>query len=425
MKNVLAAGAVSLLALSGCAAEGDGVSADDAAEIADAAEITFLTFQSPNLTAEYWETQVAEVQELYPNLKVNIEYTPGLDRQGYAKQLLATGTLPDVIWDVPLQDFVTAGALLPYDQEDLTGIDVPSGTAQFDGKSYSLTVGAQVIPLVYYNKTEFEALDLQVPTTFAELEDVAAAIAASGQTPFLVGGGADTWTSTMLLNGIITTEVIGANADWVEQRKAGDVSFSDANFKGAVEKWMGLFDRGYFNTDALSVDYGQLSAKFANGEGVLYPMGSWAGATKADFEIGVFPLPGATTDTTLGLNYGQALAVSATTKFPKEAQAFAIAMATGQGTNEAQLIFDTLIPVATAFQVPAGLSPLIEATLDAYRSDGAARVDPFGWVQGPRALPTGFSDEFNKGAQQLLSGSITIDQFLAQIDASFDDLNAG
>lgn len=45
-------------------------------------------------------------------------------------------------------------------------------------------------------------------------------------------------------------------------------------------------------------------------------MGSWAGTTKADFKVGVFPLPSRSGDVVQGLNYGQALGVSATTKYP-------------------------------------------------------------------------------------------------------------
>ncbi|MBG6055325.1 multiple sugar transport system substrate-binding protein [Salinibacterium sp. CAN_S4] len=423
-RGLIAFAAVASLTLAGCSASApeEGSSADDPQA---PAEITFLTFQSPNLTEQFWEDQVAEIQKTYPNLTVNLEYTPGLDRQDYAKQLLATGTLPDVIWDVPLQDFVSAGALLPYSSEDLAGIDAPEGSGTIDGEHYSLTVGAQVIPLIYYNKDEFDALGIEEPTTFSELKDAAATIAAAGKTPFLIGGGADSWASTIFLDGIITSDVIAADPQWTAARRAGDVSFTDPDFEAAVKKWLDLSTSGYFNSDALSVDYSQLQSKFANGEGVMYPMGSWAGASQVDFNVGVFALPSSSGDYTLGLNYGQALAVSATTKFPAQAKAFAVAMATGQGANLAQLKADSVIPVAKGFEAPTDIPPLISKTFDAYQTDGAAYVEPFGWTQGQNALPSGFTAEFDKGAQQLLSGSTTVKDFLAQMDKTFDDLDQG
>ena len=233
------------------------------------AEITFLTFQSPNLTKEFWDKQVAEIQKEFPNLKVTFQYTPNLDYQGYAKQLLAMGNLPDVIWDVQLQDFVTAGALLPYDVAGLADIDAPDTAGLVEDKHYSLTLGAQVIPMIYYNKDVLEDLGIEVPTTYKELTAAAKTIEAAGLTPFLLGGGADTWASTIVLGGMITTDAVGTNPDWVERRKAGEVSFTDPEFASAVEKRNALCAAGYFNADALTIDYSQLSAKFAAGEGVM------------------------------------------------------------------------------------------------------------------------------------------------------------
>lgn len=181
-----AVGAATVLTLSGCATGGPRSPSADPDE---KATITFLTFQSPNLTKEFWEEQVSEIEKQYPNLTVEIQYSPGLDRQGYAKQLLATGNLPDVIWDVPLQDFAKAGAILPYEDSQLTEIDVPADTGLVDGKRYSLTVGAQAIPLVYYNKDIFESQGISVPGTYDELIDAAETLKAANVSPFLVGGG--------------------------------------------------------------------------------------------------------------------------------------------------------------------------------------------------------------------------------------------
>ena len=420
-QGVMAGIAILALTVTGCSSTPAPAAGGDAKS---AAEITFLTFKSPNLTDEFWKKQVAEIQKTYPKLKVKIEYTPGLDRQGYAKQLLATGNLPDVIWDAPLNDFVKANALLPYETSDLTDISVPTSSGAINGKHYSLTLGAQVIPAIYYNKDDFSKLGISTPKTFAQLETAAEKIKAAGKTPFLIGGGADSWASTIFLDGIITSDVLGSNPAWQEQRKAGKVKFSDAAFASAVTKWKGLFDKGYFNSDALTVDYSALSAKFANGQGVMYPMGSWAGTTKASFSVGVFPLPGQKAgQTTLGLNYGQALAISAKTKFPAQARAFAVALATGKGANEAQLNSDSLIPVVKAFTIPDATAPLIKDSFAVYKTAGAKNVDPFEWTQGANALPSGFNAEFDKGAQGLISGQGTVSSFLTAMDKAYDDLN--
>jgi ABC-type glycerol-3-phosphate transport system substrate-binding protein len=408
------------LALAGCSSTATPAASGDAKA---AATITFLTFQSPNLTKAFWESQVSEIHKIYPKLTVKIEYTPGLDRQGYAKQLLASGNLPDVIWDAPLNDFVKANALLPYSSSDLIGIDAPASAGAIGGKHYSLTLGAQVIPMIYYNKDVFAKLDLSVPTTFSQLETVAAKIKASGQNPFLIGGGGtDTWTSTMFLDGMITSNILSSNPKWQQDLKAGKVHFSDSNFTAAVTKWKDLFAKGYFNSDALTLDYSKLQAAFAGGEGVMYPMGSWAGTTKAPFNVGVFPLPGATKTPTLGLNYGQALYVSAKTKYPAQSRAFAVALGTGKGANLAQLNSDSLIPVVKGLSIPADTAPLIKDTFGAYKTAGATYVDPFEWTQGADALPSGFNAVFDKGAQGILLGG-DVSAFLSSMDSQYKSLN--
>jgi len=421
-KRLLVVGAAAVVAaLAGCSTQ--PAATTSGADPQAKASITFLTFQSPNLTSSFWQQQVKDIQKKYPNLKVKIEYTPGLDREGYAKQLLATGNLPDVIWDAPLNDFVAAKALLAYPNSDLSGINAPASSGAINGKHYSLTLGAQVIPMVYYNKDVFKSLDIKVPTTFAQLEAAAAKIKAAGKVPFLIGGGgADTWTTTMFLDGMITNDVLGKDPNWQTQLKAGKVHFSDANFAAVVTKWKSLFTAGYFNSDALTLDYAQLGAAFSAGQGVMYPMGTWAGTTKASFNVGVFPLPGTTSKKVQGLNYGQALYVSAKTKYPAQAQAFAVALATSKGPNLAQLNSDSLIPVAKGITVPSTTAPLIKATFDAYKTPGVTDVDPFEWTQGADALPSGFNAIFDKGAQQLLAGG-SVKDFLSSMDTQYASLN--
>lgn len=417
--GVIAATALTALTLTGCTTAESEVGGDAQAP----AQISFLTFQSPALSEQFWEDAVATALEDFPNLEVEILYTPDLDRQGYAKTLLATGTLPDVILDAPTRDFVEAGALLAFDDSVAEVFETPLST--IEGKAYSLPVGVQVIPQVYYNKTVFDDLGLEVPTTYAEFEAAAATIKAAGLTPFLIGGGgADTWTTTMLLNGIINADVLGADPEWGVKRAAGEVKFTDPEFAAAVEKWVALSNAGYFNTDALSTDYGQLQAKFLAGEGVMYPMGTWAAAISGDFEIGVFALPSDSGPSAQGVLVAQSYSVAATTEFPAQAQAFALAMASSDSMVTTQLLTDALLPVKKGYELPSDLAPLITETINVWRAEGSVSVDPFGrFLSGERALPSGFAVEYEKNAQNLLTGEVTVEQFLNDLDALYDDLN--
>ena len=152
-------------------------------------------------------------------------------------------------------------------------------------------------------------------------------------------------------------------------------------------------------------------------------MGTWAGTTKADFKVGLFPLPSRSGDVVQGLNNGQALGVSATTKNATRLRPSQSLARSENAPNLAQLNSDSLIPVVKDFEIPSDTAGLILDTVSTYRTEESTYVDPFGWTQGGRALPSGFSAEFDKGAQQLLSGSISVQDFLENLDAAFDDLN--
>jgi ABC-type glycerol-3-phosphate transport system substrate-binding protein len=354
---------------------------------------------------------------------VKIAYTPGLDREGYASQLLSVGNLPDVTWDVPIPEFVKAGALLPFNEADVVKTGAPASVGLVDGKHYSLSVGSQPYAQIFYNKTKFDQLGLKVPATWDELMTVANKIKAAGQTPFLIGsGGTDGWVIEQLLGGILINDVATKNPDWYKQMLTGQKKWTDPDIKAAVSKWAGLAKAGLINNDALSVNYSQVIAKFVNGEGLMYPMGAWAATTKAKFEIGVFPLPTQTgSQVVLSTSPAQRIEVSSKTKCPAQAQAFSVALATSPDFATAFFTSDGLIPSLPGWTVPADTSPLGVATANIFLAKSALQINPMNG-SGENTFPSGFANEFDKGAQGIISGG-TVDAFLKQMDVRFAALN--
>ena len=384
--------------------------------------ISFLTFQSPALTDKFWKTQVAAVAKILPNVTVKIQYTPGLDRQAFASQLLAAGNLPDVVWETPIPDFVKAGALLAYSAADITKTGAPADAGAIGGKHYSLSVGSQPNSMIFYNKADFASLGLKVPTTYAQFLSVATKLKDAGKTPLLVGGGSDLWTSTMLLGGIVNTDVGPTTPNWMRERRLNKVHFTDANFVAAVTKWQNLVTGGFINSDALSLGYSQLISKFTAGSVSMYPMGAWAASTTASFDIGVFALPTNDGKTiVLGNEPAQRMSVSSKTKCPAQAKAFAVDLATLPSFASAFFTSDGLIPSLKNWKVPAKTSVLQTATYKIFAAKGVKFVSPFGW-EGADAAPAGFITEFNKGAQGIMSGG-SVSDFLANMDKTFNDLN--
>lgn len=411
---IAASAAAVAIALAGCAP----------AAPAEEVKLSFLTFTSPNVTKEMWESAVADIEEANPNITVELLYFPTLDRQGYAKQLLASGQLPDIIWDVQLTDFVDAGALLPYEPSDLEGLNIPEGFNAVDGKQYSLSNGAFIYPGLYYNPDAFDAAGVSVPTTWDELLDAAVTLKANGTTPFLLSGGSDTWSTGFLMNSLISSDVLGKDPNWMIERKAGNVAFSDPEFLSVVEKFVEIRDAGFINSDALSINYSQANAAWATGDYAMWPMGGWGGGVKSDvFTPGVFAMPTDDGSKILPTVFGPSLFISAATKHPVEARKVAVALASLKPLQESQMLNDAQFPVVDGVTPPDGTT---QATLDGlkiYEDDNYTQVYGFpNTLSGDDAPPSGWIGEFDKAMQALVGGGTAAD-FVKALDDAWSTLS--
>ena len=419
-RKAIAAGAVAALAAIAVA----GCSSSQSPSSGGKVELSFLTFTSPNVTKAMWESATAEIEKANPQIKVKLLYTPTLDRQGYAKQLLASGQLPDILWDAPLPDFVKAGALLPYQPSDFEGLDIPKDFNAVGGKQYSLSNGAFISPGIFYNPDAFKKAGVAPPTTWDELFSAADALKKSGSTPFLLSGGSDTWSTGFLMSAIVSADVIANNPAWMTERKADKVHFSDPQFVGAVEKFVKLRDAGYFNSNALSINYAQANAAWAKGQYAMWPMGGWGGGVKSDkFTPGVFAMPTDSGAKILPTIVGASLYISAKTAHPAEARKVAVALAGLKSLQESQMKNDAQFPIVKGITPPAGTT---QATLDGlkvYSDTSYKQVYGFpNTVTGDDAPPSGWVDEFNKAMQALVGGGSASD-FVKSLDNSWAKLS--
>lgn len=120
----------------------------------------------------------------------------------------ATGNTPDIAL-IPrpgvIRDLVSANALVPLNaptdpilsseliESTLTENFVDLGT--FDEMLYGLIVKANSKSTFWYKPASFEALAVEIPTTWRELQAITQAYMDDGQIPFVIGGG-DAWTLT-------------------------------------------------------------------------------------------------------------------------------------------------------------------------------------------------------------------------------------
>src|SRR5258708_191479 len=242
---------------------------------AEPVKLVFLTFETPALTATYWDNAINASLASLPkdsNITVQRIVSPGIDRSTYAKQLLASDQFPDILQSINTQDFVTGNLLTPWDSKWIEAhFVIPYGNA-LGGKVWQAPTNSQIIPFVFYNKDIFDKVGVKPPTTWDEFVSVATKIKAAGFKPLLTCGAGDAWCSSILPSGIISADLLGTTPDWVAQRYAGKVKFSDANMSAAFGKYKSLVDAGVIDSGDLGVDYATTNKTFEAGNVAMYAM---------------------------------------------------------------------------------------------------------------------------------------------------------
>ncbi len=392
---------------------------------ADPIELTDLVFETPVLTADFWDASIVRVEKKLPNIAIKKLVCPTGDRNSYAKQLLATDQFPDVLHSLNPAEFVEADVLTPFDDAWVREhFMVPYGSA-LNGKVYTPPTGSQVIPMIYYNKAIFQEVGVTPPTTWAELLDVAEKLKQAGHTPFILPGGQPSWGAGIIMHGIVSVDIYGKDPDWLNKRKAGQVSFSDANFVTAIKKWQDLVTAGYLEKGALGVDFKSANNAFLAGQGAMYPMGSWfVGYIPQDnpFEVGVFPLPSEDGSVVLPVAVGSATFVSKLTKHPKEAMEYAKAWALDPDNMKALIESDAYFPLIKGRTIEDYHVDVSDLFLENYaylsRKD-VVFVPSYGFALGDNSDLPGIRDEYARMAQELFMGA-DVEKELAKLDKVWD-----
>ncbi|RCG29896.1 extracellular solute-binding protein [Sphaerisporangium album] len=387
-------------------------------------EITFLVFETPNLTPQVWDAAIKRVTDKYPDISVKKLVAPSEDRVSYAKQLLASGQFPDVMIAVSPAGFAESGAMAAFTPDELKDFQFP-GNGAVHGKVYQLPTNTQTIPVVYYNRDLFAKAGIGAPPrTYAELLDACAKLKAENITPFVIGGGKDPFASTLAWTATIATDVYAKTPDWMARRRAGSVKFTDPDFVKATTKFADLAAKGYIDKKDVSRDYAATEQAFLDGKGAMYPMGNWFAAAgddpkrKPSWEIGAFTWPSDDASVVVPAFTGGGLSVSASAKHLAEAKKFALAYTLDTANLDNSVHNDGLYPAIKGYTPPADTGAVFKLGYDLYRQGVQAdRVtQAFGWEAGDDGMPPGVVDKWRAAAQDLVTGSRTVDQVLASLD---------
>jgi raffinose/stachyose/melibiose transport system substrate-binding protein len=386
-------------------------------------EITFLVFETPNLTPQYWDAAIKRVTDKHPDISVKKLVSPDQDRTTYAKQLLTSGQFPDVMIAVSPGGFAEAGNLYAWTADELKDFQFPNNGA-VKGKVYQLPANTQTIPVVYYNKALFTKAGITaVPTTYAELLSTAAKLKAAGITPFVTGGVHD--SIGPLFAGILGTDVYAKNPNWMHDRRAGKTKFCDPEFKTGAVKLADLAAKGYVDKRDVSRDYAAAQQAFLDGKGAMYAMGNWLAGEldKPDSKLdaGQFTWPSDDGKLVVPAFTGGGLLVSATAKNLDAARTFALGFQLDKGNLDNSAKADGLFPAIKGYTPPSDVGADYKAGYDLYAKGVAANavVPAFGFEAGDDGMLPGMTAKWDSSAVDLVSGKKTVDQVCSFLDAEW------
>jgi len=420
MRRSLVLGAAALLALSACSVGSNtGSTGGDK-------EITFLTFETPNLTPAYWDAAIKRVTDKNPGIKVNKLVAPTADgRTSYAKQLLQSGQFPDVMIAVDPTGFAEAGNLYAWQPDELKDFQFPTANP-IKGQYYQLPANTQTIPPIYYNKKMFADAGITAsPKTWDELVADSEKLKAKGYTPFTIGGGKDGFPSSMILTGLVSTEVYNTMPDWLTQRRADKVKFTDAPFQKAFQKLGDLAAKGYVDKTQVSRDYAATEQAFLDGKSAMYPMGNWfaanADSKKHDFDIGVFNFPTEDGKLVVPAYTGGGMIVSSKAANLDAARKFALGFQLDKDQLDASVKADGLFPAIKGYTPPADVGPVFKAGYDLYTEavQQNAVVHAFRWETADDGLLSGLKDKVDQDAQDVITGHKSVTDASAFLDTEW------
>lgn len=244
----------------------------------------------------------AAFTEKYPNVTFeNSAYSQGTDYFAQLSTAIASGDMPEIMMGNPglYTDLIDGGYVM-----DLTGNAVieglgltqaDMGDVSYNGKWYAFPVDFKTWG-VYYNKTIFSDLGLEVPATHAELLEVCQALKAGGYDPwaqwFSDGASVD-----IEMRPIVWTKAIqNGDNDMFEKLMRNEAKVADyPYFAEGLQLW-GERIGNWARADATSNDQSAANEVFLSGQAGMLYQGTWDYGTiesmkSSDFEYGFFFVP--------------------------------------------------------------------------------------------------------------------------------------
>ncbi|NED56150.1 extracellular solute-binding protein, partial [Micromonospora aurantiaca] len=119
-----------------------------------------------------------------------------------------------------------------------------------------------------YNKKVFEEAGVEPPTTWQGFLDVCEKIKKKGKVPIALGAQTP-WVTQLITYALVPSTVYAKNPRFDEQMKAGSASFAGSGWTDALEMYLDLQKRGYFNDNPNGTTFEQQTSMVATGKAAM------------------------------------------------------------------------------------------------------------------------------------------------------------
>ncbi len=245
------------------------------------------------LTKQLIHDIVTAFMKANPHIKIE-EFPSGSGAYtDFLKVKDSVGEFPDVVEMRDTALFVRAGKLapLPRDIVSLFAATIPVYGADYTAPMVGLNTSG-----IMYNKKFFKQNGFTEPKTYGEFLQLCEKIKAKGVAPLVIGM-KDIWHIGFWFSKYWLDEIGIKNPNWIADRYAGKVKFSDPDFARAMNGLIDLFKKGYVEPGYMSTSESQCPAILISGKAAMYYFGTnvFKQLEEADpnFEYGWFFIPDA------------------------------------------------------------------------------------------------------------------------------------
>lgn len=366
----------------------------------------------------------AAYQKAKPTVRLTTSYAPTDQVQTSLRTQLGAGNAPDLHVVYPgngsamsMTQIAQAGLLADLSAQSWTQT-IPTGfkpAFQLDGKTYLYSAGSSVIGAVY-NKKVFERAGVDAPpTTWTEFLAVCDKLKKAGVVPIALGAQTP-WVTQLITYALVPSTVYAKDPAFDDKQLAGQATFAGSGWRQAMEMYLELQKRGYFNDKPNGTTFEQQTSMVATGKAgmavqVSAVLPDFRKAAASPDDLSMFPVPGADDANSVWIPAGVVVGLGAGAKGKNAEEAKAFIDFLGRQEN-----INAWAKAIAAIPLTQDASSSIDPAVQSFLPFTKDRAVPFMDQRWPNAevQPVHFAV-----VQELLGGDSTIDEALKKMDEAY------